>query len=71
MNLDTVSVTRAHGGTQHVVSHRSRATGTDMTFSVFVPPQADDGRPGVAVAHLVATERLAKFRCTFEREPCA
>lgn len=43
MSLDTVSVTRAHGGTQHVVKHRSRATGTDMTFSVFVPPQADAG----------------------------
>ena len=43
MSLDTVSVTRAHGGTQHVVKHASRATGTDMTFSVFVPPQADAG----------------------------
>lgn len=41
--MDTVSVTRAHGGTQHVVSHKSRATGTDMAFSVFVPPQADEG----------------------------
>ena len=43
MSLDTLSVARAHGGTQHVVKHASRATGTDMTFSVFVPPQADDG----------------------------
>jgi len=43
MTLDTISVTRAHGGTQHVVRHRSRTTGTDMTFSVFVPPQADEG----------------------------
>jgi len=41
--MDTLSVTRAHGGTQHVVRHASAATGTDMTFSVFVPPQADDG----------------------------
>jgi S-formylglutathione hydrolase len=41
--MDTLSVTRAHGGAQHVVSHSSRSTGTDMTFSVFVPPQADDG----------------------------
>ena len=49
MSVDTVSVTRAHGGTQHVVRHASRATGTDMIFSVFVPPQADDGRacPGI------------------------
>ncbi|HEX8653796.1 MAG TPA: S-formylglutathione hydrolase [Allosphingosinicella sp.] len=43
MTLNTLSVTRAHGGTQHVVKHASRATGTDMTFSVFVPPQADEG----------------------------
>jgi S-formylglutathione hydrolase len=41
--VDTVSVVRSHGGTQHVVKHSSRETGTDMTFSVFVPPQADDG----------------------------
>jgi S-formylglutathione hydrolase len=43
MALDTLSVTRSHGGTLHVVQHPSRATGTDMTFSVFVPPRADEG----------------------------
>ncbi len=43
MTVDTVSVNRSHGGTQHVVKHASAATGTEMTFSVFVPPQADDG----------------------------
>lgn len=52
MQLDTVSVVRAHGGTQHVVSHRSRSTGTDMTFSVFVPPQADAGDPCPIVWYL-------------------
>ena len=41
--METLSVTRAHGGTQHVVRHQSWATATPMTFSVFVPPQADDG----------------------------
>nr|NVP72757.1 S-formylglutathione hydrolase [Vibrio cholerae O1 biovar El Tor] len=50
--MDTVSVTRAHGGTQHVVKHRSRATDTDMTFSVFVPPQADDGAAWPVVWYL-------------------
>ncbi len=39
MKLDTASVTRAHGGTLHVVRHGSCATGTDMTFSIFLPPQ--------------------------------
>jgi S-formylglutathione hydrolase len=63
--MDTVSVTRAYGGTQHVVKHSSRSTGTDMTFSVFVPPQADDGslRPvvwylsGLTCTHANVTEK--------------
>ena len=41
--MNTVSVARAHGGVQHVVKHASRATGTDMTFSVYMPPQAEHG----------------------------
>ena len=36
--MDTLSIQRSHGGTQRVVRHASRATGTDMTLSVFVPP---------------------------------
>ena len=63
--MDTVSVTRAHGGTQHVVSHRSEATGTDMTFSVYVPPQADAGAlcpvvwylSGLTCTHANVTEK--------------
>ena len=52
MTADTVSVTRSHGGTQHVVKHASRETGTEMTFSAFVPPQADDGAKCPAVWYL-------------------
>ena len=37
MTLTTVSLTKASGGTQGVYSHASAATGTAMTFSVFVP----------------------------------
>ncbi|MCL6252040.1 S-formylglutathione hydrolase [Altererythrobacter sp. KTW20L] len=37
MTLETVSTTRSHGGTQGVYSHLSAATGTTMTFAVFVP----------------------------------
>ena len=63
--MDTLSVARAHGGTQHVVSHRSRSTGTDMTFSIFVPPQADDGTrcpvvyflSGLTCTHANVTEK--------------
>ena len=35
--METLSSSRAHGGVQGVYRHRSSATGTDMTFSVFVP----------------------------------
>ena len=43
MSLETLSTTRFFGGTQGVYRHASGATGTDMTFSVFVPPQAERG----------------------------
>lgn len=42
MSLEIVSESRSHGGRQLVVKHASEATGTDMTFSVFLPPQAQD-----------------------------
>ena len=37
MSLETISEARSHGGTQGVYTHASGATGTPMTFSVFVP----------------------------------
>ena len=40
MSLEAVSENRSHGGRQLVVKHASAATGTDMTFSIFLPPQA-------------------------------
>jgi S-formylglutathione hydrolase len=65
MALDTLSVTRSFGGTVHVVRHDSDATGTPMTFSVFVPPQAEDGSPcpvvwylsGLTCTHANVTEK--------------
>ena len=39
--MDTLSTNRAHGGTQGVYRHASTATGTEMTFSVFVPDHAE------------------------------
>jgi S-formylglutathione hydrolase len=65
MNLDTLSVTRSHGGTLHVVKHPSRETRTDMTFSIFVPPQAADGArcpvvwylSGLTCTHANVTEK--------------
>ncbi len=38
MSLETVSTNLAHGGVQGVYKHASASTGTEMTFSVFVPP---------------------------------
>jgi S-formylglutathione hydrolase len=38
--MDQVSANRSHGGVQGVYTHQSAATGTAMTFSVFVPDHA-------------------------------
>ena len=43
MSLEVVSENRAHGGRQLVVKHACSATGTDMTFSIYLPPQAESG----------------------------
>ncbi len=43
MSLETISTSKSHGGVQGVYRHDSRETGTPMTFSVFVPPQAAGG----------------------------
>ncbi|MEH3046722.1 S-formylglutathione hydrolase [Sphingomonas adhaesiva] len=42
--MEIVSTSRAHGGTQGVYRHVSTATGTDMTFSVYVPDHAPGAR---------------------------
>jgi S-formylglutathione hydrolase len=57
MTIETVSLNRAHGGTQGVYKHASRSTGTDMTFSVFVPPQG-------ATAKLPVVWYLSGLTCT-------
>jgi S-formylglutathione hydrolase len=41
--MDIVSENKSHGGRQLVVRHASTATRTDMTFSIFLPPQAAEG----------------------------
>lgn len=42
MSFEILSTVRSHGGTQGVYRHNSDATGTAMTFAVFVP----DHQPG-------------------------
>ena len=43
MPLETISENRSFGGTQGVYRHRSEATDTDMTFAVYLPPDAESG----------------------------
>jgi S-formylglutathione hydrolase len=57
MSIETVSLNRAYGGVQGVYRHASDATGTDMTFSVFVPPQG-------ATAKLPVVWYLSGLTCT-------
>jgi S-formylglutathione hydrolase len=57
--LNIVSDVRSHGGRQLVCSHPSAATGTDMTFSIFLPPQAE--APG---ARLPLLWFLSGLTCT-------
>jgi S-formylglutathione hydrolase len=56
--METVSTARAHGGTQGVYRHRSRETGTEMVFSVYLPPQAKGG------ARLPVVWYLSGLTCT-------
>ena len=62
--METVSTNTAHGGVQGVYRHASKETGTEMTFSVFVPPHADGAkRPvvwylsGLTCTHANVTEK--------------
>jgi S-formylglutathione hydrolase len=57
MTLQTVSKNRSHGGTQGVYRHASSSTGTDMTFSVYVP----DHREGTT---LPVVTYLSGLTCT-------
>jgi S-formylglutathione hydrolase len=42
--METISKAKSHGGVQGVYRHDSAETKTPMTFAVFVPPQAADGK---------------------------
>jgi S-formylglutathione hydrolase len=43
VTVELVSENKSHGGRQLVVEHASAACRCDMTFSIFLPPQADRG----------------------------
>jgi S-formylglutathione hydrolase len=58
VTLETISDVKSHGGRQLVVKHPSSATSTDMTFSIFLPPQARHG------AKLPVVWYLSGLTCT-------
>jgi len=43
MTVEMLQQHRSFGGTQAVYRHDSRATGTPMEFSIYIPPQAEHG----------------------------
>lgn len=62
--METVSLNQAFGGTQGVYRHASSATGTDMVFSVYVPPHEPGARlpvvwylSGLTCTHANVTEK--------------
>ena len=62
--METVSTNLAHGGVQGIYRHASSATGTDMTFAVFVPRHAHGARlpvvwylSGLTCTHANVTEK--------------
>jgi S-formylglutathione hydrolase len=63
--MEVISENKSHGGRQLVVRHASAATGTDMTFSIFLPPQAGNGEKlpvvwylsGLTCTHANVTEK--------------
>jgi len=67
--VETLSEQRCYGGTQGFYRHRSEATGTDMRFAVFVPPQAEVGPVPVLyfLAGLTCTEETATIKAGAQR----
>jgi S-formylglutathione hydrolase len=71
LTIKTISTNRSHGGVQGVYRHASRETGTEMTFSVYLPPEAEQGSKlpvvwylsGLTCTHANVTEK-GEFRRT-------
>ena len=62
--METLSENRAFGGVQGIYSHASAETGTEMTFSVYVPPHEEGARlpvlwylSGLTCTHANVTEK--------------
>src|SRR3546814_14049767 len=62
--IEQVSATNSHAGVQGVYKHASTSTGTEMTFSVFVPGHAPEASlpvvwylSGLTCTHANVTEK--------------
>ena len=63
--MDIVSEAKSHGGRQLIAKHVSEATSTEMTFSIFLPPQSGEGatlpvvwyQSGLTCTHANVTEK--------------
>jgi S-formylglutathione hydrolase len=75
MTIETLSTSKAHGGTLGVYKHASTSTGTDTTFSVFVPGGAEEGAKlpvllylsGLTCTHANVTDKGEYRRACAER----
>jgi S-formylglutathione hydrolase len=71
VTIEIVSENKSHGGRQLVVRHASAATSTDMTFSIYLPPEAEAGGElpvvwylsGLTCTHANVTEK-GEYRAT-------
>jgi len=72
VTLTTVSEARSYTGTQGVYRHASAATGTDMTFAVYVPDHAPGATLPVVwwLSGLTCTHVNAMDKCEY-RQACA
>jgi len=43
LTIEILSENKSHGGRQLVAKHESAATGTEMSFAIFLPPRAEKG----------------------------
>lgn len=67
--MKTISENRAFGGVQGVYSHPSSATGTEMTFGLFLPAEAEEGAVPVLwfLSGLTCTHENAMVKSAAQR----
>lgn len=68
-DIDITARHRCFGGSVSFCRHRSEATGTEMAFAVFTPPQAEAGRAPVLtyLAGLTCTEETFMIKAGAQR----